>query len=234
MTGEAALTDRAVLPRLVANLRDLGGLRAGDRTVRPRRLLRCGSLVHLPPATLDALTALLGPGRYLDLRTDEEIERDGGAEPLVARGWQWCRLPLRDRTREAADDQEDRLGTLVPRYVAAADAVAAVVLTGENDGPDLVGCSLGKDRTGAVTALLLWRAGVDLAEIVADHVLSTAALAAGRHLLPARWRDPADALRPVTARGCAALLRHYERAGGGRCARLRAHLTGVSPDRGSA
>ncbi len=222
---------RVLLPGLVANLRDLGGLPAGERVVAPGVLWRAGSLVHLPASALDALTALAGPGRYLDLRTDEEVDRDGGAEPLVARGWRWCRVPLADRVAETGvagpTDPAGRLRALLPRYSAAADAVAARLLTREVSGPDVLACSLGKDRTGVVTALLLHRAGADPAAIAADYALSTASLAAGRHLLPARWRDPGRALGEVTEAECAAVLRAHEDAGGAVCARLRAHLTGT-------
>ena len=222
---------RALLPGRVANLRDLGGLPVGRRVVAPGVLWRSGSLVHLPPGTLDALTELAGPGRYLDLRTDEEVDRDGGAEPLVARGWRWCRMPLADRVAERGGTgptaPAERLRALLPRYAAAANAVAAKVLTREIRGPDVLACSLGKDRTGVVTALLLHRAGADRAGITADYALSTASLAAGRHLLPVRWRDPGRPLREVTADQCAALLRAHDDAGGARCARLRAHLTGA-------
>jgi protein-tyrosine phosphatase len=96
--------------------------------------------------------------------------------------------------------------------------------------PVVLCCSLGKDRTGMVAALLLARLGVPMADIGADFELSNDGLAAGRHLLPARWADPASEITPVSAGPCLAVLAELDdpvRVGD--AARLRADLlTGIS------
>jgi protein-tyrosine phosphatase len=208
--------NRALLPALVANFRDLGGLRTtAGHTVRPRRLLRSASLAHLSPGGVAALTALLGPAVYADLRTDEEVDRDGAPDALVAAGWHWLRIPVRDKPPGRPDGDQDppaRYRAAMPRYLTAADEVATAA-TGAVAGemadvrrPVVLGCSLGKDRTGLVAALLLARLGVAAADIGADFELSNPNLAAQRHLLPARWRDPAARIAVVSAGPCLAAL----------------------------
>lgn len=188
-------------PAPLPNVRDLGGLTTEDRmAIRPRRLLRSAALAHAAPASLDALTAELGPATYVDLRTDREVDRDGGAEPLLARGWRWRRFPVQDL--EHADSQDGapvRYESVISRYVEVARAVAANV---DGSRATVVACSLGKDRTGMVVALLLSWLRVRTAEIIADFLLSNASLAATRHLLARRWQDPAHPIGQVTADDC--------------------------------
>lgn len=215
---------RVLLPRQVANFRDLGGLRAGASTVlRSHRLLRSSVLAHLPRSTVDELTDLLGPCVYFDLRTDEELDRDGGAERLVAAGWCWQRIPIRDQPPGAERvDPLVRYRTAMPRYRAAADTIAAT-LVGQ-PRPGVLGCSLGKDRTGMVTAVLLHRLGVFADEIAADFELSNTSLAAQRHLLPSRWRDGEGEITPVSAEPCLATLAAPDSASASDIAKLRADL----------
>ncbi|MGK5627805.1 tyrosine-protein phosphatase [Streptomyces sp. URMC 123] len=190
----------------VANLRDLGGLRtACGRAVRGRRLLRSSALLSLEEPVADALTSLVGgPAVYADLRTDREIDRDGGPDALLARGWAWRRLPVTDlpADRTVEDSAPARYRRAMPDYVRAARRVAED-LTG---GPVVVGCSLGKDRTGLVTALLLHWLGAAGPDIGADFELSNDRVAAGRHLLPPRWRDVRREIHPVVGAECVAAL----------------------------
>lgn len=199
--------DQVLLPELLANCRDLGGLPTTDgRTVRPGRLLRSATLAGLAPESAGALTTLTGAGTYVDLRTDEEIERDGAPHSMRAAGWHWLREPLRDRAEADGGDTDDdclrRYRAALSRYLAIADQVLGLL----NDKPVLVGCSLGKDRTGLVIALVLSRLGVQRANILADFAASNASLAARRHLLPARWQDPTVPVNRVNAQVCAAML----------------------------
>ncbi|MFE4924872.1 tyrosine-protein phosphatase [Streptomyces sp. NPDC056661] len=212
---------KPLFPRSIANLRDLGGLPATQgRVVRSRQLLRSSALVHLPSATLDNLTHAVGQATYVDLRTDREIDRDGGPTALVARGWRWHRNPLRDDDLRA--DGECR--TAVSRYTAAATAVAEQL----EAGPVLVACSLGKDRTGMVIALLLHWLGVSADRVAADYAASNAHLSAGRHLLPKRWRDEHAEIRPVTAAKCHNVLAAAP-ARPGIVAKVAAELLAVPP-----
>lgn len=187
---------------VLANLRDLGGTRTTDG-LRVRGLLRSAAPAHLPPERADRLTGLIGPATYVDLRTDREVERDGGAEHLVARGWTWYRFPVQDLDPERHETPSARYLRVLPRHTACARAIAA--LPGE-DRPVVVGCSLGKDRTGVVVAVVLTWLGVPIADVMADFELSNAALRAQRHLLPSRWQAAHTTIEPVAAADCAVVL----------------------------
>lgn len=194
--------ERLILPGALANTRDCGGLPTDDgRVLRTRRLLRTASLAR-PHCPLDELVRVIGDADYVDLRTDPEIERDGGLEGLVDRGWRWHRSPLRDVPQDPAGAAPAGRPGLLPLLLAAADRVTGLL----GDRPVVVGCSLGKDRTGLVTALVLHRLGVRRAAIVEDFELSNACLRAGRHLLPERWRDPAHGFGAVHAAVCSTVL----------------------------
>jgi hypothetical protein len=196
------IDERQRLPDLIANLRDLGGIRLGDaHVVRPNRLLRSAALVHLPGNSLDALTMMFGPGAYFDLRTDLEVERDGGADELVDRGWQWRRLPVQDPIDGEAP--AERYRAALPRYVAVARQIARAL---PSTKVAVIGCSLGKDRTGLAVALLLHWLGAAESDIAADFLLSNACLAAQRDLLPPRWRTDGSEFSVVPAEPCLAAL----------------------------
>lgn len=185
------MTERQLLADHLPNLRDLGGLpTTGGARLRTGVLLRSSALAVLTPAGAQALTALHGPGSYADLRTDHEIDRDKGPDQLLAHGWTWHRLPVRDRapgdTGDTPEDQLRRHRDALPQYLERTEQVARLLPTAH---PVIVGCSLGKDRTGLVVALLLRALGVSRTAIAADFALSNPLLAAGRHHLPARWRE---------------------------------------------
>jgi Tyrosine phosphatase family len=196
--------EREILAHLVPNLRDLGGLRTGDgRAIRSRRLIRGAAPSHAGSAALAGLGAVLGPCDLIDLRTDAEVARDGGAEALVARGWTWTRRPLADgNTASAAGAGTGgipRAGA-IEAYASAARFVADRLVSAAGSGPingaaaparpSVVCCSLGKDRTGAVIAILLAWAGVTRSAIERDFEFSDVCLRRQRDLLPERWRAP--------------------------------------------
>jgi protein-tyrosine phosphatase len=221
-------------PQAMPNFRDLGGLSTVDGSrVRPRRLMRAAALCAVAAPVAEALTARTGPGIYLDLRTPREIERDGAPVALLDAGWAWHRAPVQDKAPgDRADDAQAclrRYRATLPRYLTVA-AQAAELLA---EGPVVVACSLGKDRTGMVIALLLRWVGVHRDDILADFERSNAVLAAERRNLPPRWRDPAVPINAVPGRVCAAVLdslEHSGRAGGDPPAALRAALTVRSID----
>jgi protein-tyrosine phosphatase len=169
------------------NVRDLGGLPTEDgRRTRAGAVVRSDNIRSLTDAGWRAL-AEHGVTRIVDLRWPEELaddqprdvdievvhisvlgdlfdadyvaELDAHLETVddVADHYTWSYLDFLERHR-------DRFGRAVS---AVADA----------DGPVVVHCMGGKDRTGLVVALLLRLAGVDIETIGHDYSLSAANLA---------------------------------------------------------
>ncbi len=191
---------RELLDDHVANLRDLGGLPTCHGLALPRLcLLRSSAIAPLPDSSIDAVIALIGQGTYFDLRTDREVTRDGEAGRLAARGWNVVRLPICDLDPDSGQRPGLVEAPVMPVYLAAAVTIASRLDRGR---PSIVSCSLGKDRTGIVIALLLGALGVPEHEIVADFLLSNECLARQRPLLPDRWRRPGAAVGQVRQEQC--------------------------------
>lgn len=149
------------------NHRDLGGLPASSRTVRHGVLARSAGLGSLTEAGRSALRETVSV--VIDLRS----QRETAAEPAPVHP-ATVRLPLLDGDAMAMDT----VPTLTALYhnlldtSGAAFARVARIVAGQTDGPALVHCTAGKDRTGLAVALLLDSVGVDRDAIVADYARS--------------------------------------------------------------
>jgi protein-tyrosine phosphatase family protein len=188
------------LDDIAPNFRDLGDLTTpGGRRLAPRRLLRCSALGSLSKAGEGRLRDYLPSAVYVDLRTDEEVRRDG--PPTLPHTWTWRRMPVRD-SDVGTPIRPYHVPRIVGRYHRAAVRIAWEAL----QTPVVVACSLGKDRTGFVIALLLQWLGVARKDILDDFVLSDLCLRDARSRLAPRWRDPRHAITPVDVDACARLL----------------------------
>lgn len=176
-----------------ANVRDLGGLPAGDgRSVRPGRLIRADNLQGLSPSDVERLVVEHDVRAVADLRTHTEVASEGPApltgEPRV-RIEHLSLLPeAGDNTDVVAADSDD--GPVVLPWQKRDDdgrrsaaefyrlyledrpdsIVAALRLIARTDGATIVHCAAGKDRTGVVAAMALDAVGVDRPAIVDDYV----------------------------------------------------------------
>lgn len=203
------------------NLRDVGGYPAGPgRRTRWRTLLRTDALDLLPASSRDALAAF-GLRAVVDLRWADEIERWPSAFEGDARV-AYHHIPLLDW-----DPTPVHGLAYMYRHVLdeRGEWVAAVVraLLAPGGLPAVIGCAVGKDRTGATIGLLLSAVGVPAEVVVADYALTFDA-----------FRDPADDphvddwRREGQALECppaymAEMLEHLERRHGGAAALLRRH-----------
>lgn len=157
--------------RSLVNIRDLGGLPAGEgRRTRAGVVFRSDA-----PKAGDRApegVAQWPPHTVIDLREPVEL---GGEDHPLSKVTTVCRLPLLEDVREADVAGEDSGDHELTRLYlgilngAAKKLVEAFRTVLNSDGPVLVHCAAGKDRTGVVSAMLLSAVGVPEDEIIADY-----------------------------------------------------------------
>jgi protein-tyrosine phosphatase len=162
------------------NFRDLGGYpAAGGMTTRWRRLFRSDGLVGLSDEAMASLAAL-EVATVVDLRSPGEVANRGRFAHETVR---YHHLPFTESlpgADEAAQWDDHRF--VSARYTnilvdASAAVVSAVeVLAAPAALPAVFHCSVGKDRTGVLAAVVLGLLGVPDEVIVADYALSQVAV----------------------------------------------------------
>lgn len=157
----------------VVNCRDLGGYPCDSKSTAFGRFLRCG--IPLTPTQAD-IVALLKHGvtTVIDLRGDFETQ----TMPSVFKyldSVDYHHLCLFE-INAAIDNDFD--GTLARSYEISIEnykenyAKVLNIIANAKDGCILYHCYFGKDRTGMLTALLLYIAGVCFEDIIADYQVS--------------------------------------------------------------
>jgi protein-tyrosine phosphatase len=156
------------------NFRDLGGYRAPGGVIRGRRLFRSDSLTSASVSDRARL-AQLQLATVIDLRSQAEVS-------LVGRFYRgsvaYHNLPLGDPIAEATSVGWDDPELVALHYFellqSSSDSIAEAlaILTDPASYPTVIHCSVGKDRTGILVAVLLSAIGVDDDDVVADYALS--------------------------------------------------------------
>jgi protein-tyrosine phosphatase len=158
------------------NVRDAGGWQTADeRWMRTGALFRADDPIRITDAGRQAIEDLHLEA-VVDLRQPSQVERSAGfADPAIT-----YRVPIVDQVLdtenpprlEEPSDIEALYHDMVERggqqMVRAVKAVASHI----EDGPVLVHCAAGKDRTGILVALIQAAIGVPLASIVEEYALS--------------------------------------------------------------
>lgn len=170
----------------LVNLRDVGGLPiVGGGTTRSGVLYRGDAL--WPGDVLPDGVGSWPPALVIDLRSDLEVERVSYPwEP----GSRYQHHPVHERAIPTDMAEQGNLSNLYSFLLDhAGDRLAAVVsLVAEDlDGPALVHCSAGKDRTGLVVASLLLAADVEPNAVIDDYLLT----GANMDNLVRRWQQRA-------------------------------------------
>jgi protein-tyrosine phosphatase len=203
----------------IINFRDFGlGRRAGDRTVRAGRLFRSG---HHGESTDADLARLAGFDFALaiDLRRPPERLRDPARRPA---SW---RAAVLEHGGEAGESLPPHLAFLTdpdaseswisermregyrgypfdPNYLDLYRRYFAHLP--KADGPVLISCHAGKDRTGVLCALTLHLLGVSRVEIYDDYLLTNVHNRADQRAASLARQFEVDHGRPVPE----SLLRH--------------------------
>ncbi|MFE2998637.1 tyrosine-protein phosphatase [Nocardia sp. NPDC059246] len=211
-TSESA-TAVASTPKLMSvdNFRDLAGPARGYRTGSGRSA-RLGVVYRsnaLSPNASDLATlSTLGIRAVYDLRTTKEVEAKPDKVPLGAK---YVRVDILGDASSAASVDLTTITSDSARAMlsdANRDFVAnesqrrefATLLTdiAEADGPVVVHCTSGKDRTGWASALLLTVAGVSQQDIMSNYLLTNQYSAAS---IDATARATADRYGTVRGEG---------------------------------
>ncbi|HSP10726.1 MAG TPA: tyrosine-protein phosphatase [Candidatus Dormibacteraeota bacterium] len=159
------------------NTRDLGGLPRQGGATRSGVLVRSDSTTNLTPIGLEAMRTY-GVRLVVDLRTAAELVRT--PNPVATAGSpSYVNVPLIDdplmhRLDAAADGLQRYLMILDER---SRSFQAVFELLAKTEGPVVVHCAAGKDRTALVAAMMLDLAGVPDESIGEDFAESEAMLA---------------------------------------------------------
>ena len=202
------------------NARDLGGIETADgRILKSNRLIRSGGLARITDGDIEYLKAA-GLKTVVDFRTTEEQLKNpdrkiDGVEYIT------CPMLERKtdgitRTRPETDDEEAirtikmahhlmekdtdgvrQMRSLYPILVSTEHSLLHYreffeILLKHEDGALLYHCSMGKDRVGTATALILSALNVPRESIVADYMITRERCAAGTERLLKNCRKYTD------------------------------------------
>lgn len=170
------------------------------RPVVPGRLYRSAEPVMLGATEWKALVEHIGLTTVLDLRMT--VERDERGRPVVVKGVEYLSVPLFEATLPQWVDPDDRSPAATAlRYLemleAGVDTVVSIVrrLGNAHQGPTLIHCAAGRDRTGIVVAMILDLCGVGEDRIAADYALSQGVVADGGDADPQTIRSLLELIR---------------------------------------
>lgn len=179
------------MPVDLPNLRDVAGLITADgRRVRAGILLR-SALPESDDVVPDDLA--WPPSVVIDLRSPFELQNGHPLQHLEPR---LVNLPLLQALRPGRHSSE----TLTALYQMVLEDAAHLLVDlvheiADADGPVLVHCAAGKDRTGVSVALVLRLLGVTHDDVMADYILTEQA----RGAIDARLhRDDIEPTYPVS------------------------------------
>lgn len=184
----------------VPNFRDLGGYRARDgRAVAWRRLFRSAALQSMSRPDIARFKEGIRPRVVIDLRASRELTKQREISLLSEVGARYHNVPfspaspdyIRQETelfRDATDLGELYLYRIRRPEFGKRLVDSLELIADRNNHPLVFHCSVGKDRTGVLAAMLLAAAGVIDEDIVHDYTLSAPYMPELRD----RWRsDPA-------------------------------------------
>ncbi len=186
--GQLLVAHRQVTFEKVLNFRDIGGIRGEDgRQIRWGKIYRSGKLEKLKPQEFEAMKEM-GIRTVVDLRTVGEVHHEPDKIPSN-QGVNWIHVPISGITDEELErtkkeirkqsvaefDGAGKMETVMTRFAdqGAQDfaKVFDLLLKEENTGL-VYHCTAGKDRTGLLTALILYSLGVSEEVIMQEYLLS--------------------------------------------------------------
>ncbi len=157
----------------ILNCRDLGGYPCPDGVTRFGRFLRCA--IPETPTGDDIVKVLqYGVNTVIDLRDKEEAERNPSVFKFLD-GVDYHHICLLEFNPAAVEF----FGTSLEKsYIYSIEnhkqdyKNVLETIADAKDGCILYNCYFGKDRTGLLSAILLYIAGADVEDIIADYQVS--------------------------------------------------------------
>lgn len=170
------IKERSTVLEGAFNWRDLGGITTVDGyEVKSGKLFRADALHKLTDSDL-ALLADLRMNTIVDLRSTPELNRTGIAR-LVEQGALHMQIPVMEDV--SGDAMPHDLGDMymhmvnvgTERFVEVLEYLSSI-----ENMPGVFHCTAGKDRTGITAAFIYSILNVDREAIIADYVLTDAAV----------------------------------------------------------
>jgi protein tyrosine/serine phosphatase len=218
------VSDRVLDTEGVHNFRDYGGYRvSGGGRLRRGMLWRSGQHHGATDRDLEKIAGL-GLSSVFDLRTSHERDREPCRRPEgfsarvhvpdelddAAKALRTAPHIAAARNRGQRSAEETRAGMVETyRTIAFRPELVAImrrkmVELAQGNGPSLVNCMAGKDRTGTTVAIVHLATGVHRDDVIADYLLTNTAgdvearIAAGARTVRGMSRDiPDDVIRVI-------------------------------------
>jgi protein-tyrosine phosphatase len=168
----------------VPNFRDLGGWRTHDgRTMAWRRLFRSAALHPMTGPEVAKFKQDIGPRAVIDLTTPQEPNKQREISLLGEMGARYYHIPFRPDTSNYLKEEAElnlnatNMGEIylyrISQKAFGKKLVDALEIIAERSNHPLVfHCSIGKDRTGVLSAMLLATVDVIDEDIIEDYTLS--------------------------------------------------------------
>ena len=161
------------------NFRDIGGYRnCLGQTVAWRRIFRSDSVHLMTAEDTRHVYQTLGVVTLIDLRNSSEVQRDDGRSSLPT-SVNYRHVPFLEqhgiKTFSPGDDPAARLAEIYLWILANSGHLIAEALNTMAEEPNLPAlfhCTAGKDRTGALAAIILGIMDVNEEQIMADYTLT--------------------------------------------------------------
>lgn len=147
------------------------------KTERPY-LYRSGELIEINGEEVEFITSGLKIKHYIDLRTPNEIIKNGKPEQLIKAGISWVNFPIKDNNHYFRTKNN-------PNYYDYYDSYKELLIHNKEQYKNIFlylssiyqqrcifSCFAGKDRTGILAILILLLLDFKLEEIVYDYVAS--------------------------------------------------------------